>query len=353
MLKPFAPALMCLMALTPGIALAEPLPVRIVSAQPVSGSHEVVLTGTLQAVESYGAAFRDSGRLLAVLLRKGDRVAQGDALARIDPTQAEAAARAAQAALAGAEARLREARQARDRAQGLRQRGAGTQADLDSATGALIAAEAVRDQAAAALAKARSTLDDTVLRAPSAGIVTARSAEPGQVVNAGQAVLTIAADGGAEAVFNAPDGVDLEAFLGRPVRLSLIDQPDIALQAQLTEVSPVVDQATGSVAVKARLTGDLPEGVAFGSPVIGRADMARPEGIALPWTALAAKGGAPAVWIVDPAQMTVALAPVTVAEYGVDTVLVSDGVAPGAQVVADGAHLLFPGRSVIARGVSQ
>ena len=100
-----------------------------------------------------------------------------------------------------------------------------------------------------------------------------------------------------------------------------------------------------------RRHGSLEEGPR--GPVIGRADMARPEGIALPWTALAAKGGAPAVWIVDPAQMTVALAPVTVAEYGVDTVLVSDGVAPGAQVVADGAHLLFPGRSVIARGVSQ
>ena len=54
-------------------------------------------------------------------------------------------------------------------------------------------------------------------------------------------------------MFNAPDGVDLGAFLGRPVRLSLIDQPDIVLQGQLTEVSPVVDQATGE-AIASSLT---------------------------------------------------------------------------------------------------
>lgn len=349
MQRPLFFALLWLPVLMPLSALADSLPVRIVTAEPVAASREVVMTGTLQAVETYGAAFRDSGRLLAVLPRQGDRVAQGDELARIDAAQADAAARAAQAALSGAEARLQEAQQARDRAQGLLQRGAGTRADVDAATEALLAAGSARDQAAAALAKARSTQRDTVLRAPRAGIVTARSAEPGQVVSAGQAVVTIAADGGTEAVFNAPDGVDLEAFLGRPVRLSLIDQPEITLQAELTEVSPVVNTETGSVTVKARVTGDVPPGVAFGSPLIGRADMAKPEGISLPWTALAALAGKPAVWVVDPASMTVALRPVAVSEYGADSFLVADGIETGVQIVADGAHLLYPGRAVTAQ----
>lgn len=327
-------------------ASADPLPVHVVTAEMSVPLTEVALTGTLQAIEAFPVSFPQGGRVISVAVRDGDRVEAGQELARVDPTQADAALRAATASLNGADAALREAQQASDRAAELLSRGAGTRADVDTATKTLLAAQASRDQADAQLSKARTAQGNTVLTAPRAGTITARVAEPGQVVNPGQKVVSMAADAGLEAVFNAPDGVNLEAFLGDKVALIPVDQPDLTLDGTITEVSPLVDPNTGSVVLKARVDSAVPEGVVFGTPVIGRLTIPQVPGITLPWAALTALAGAPAVWTVEPATMTVSQVPVIVSAYGGDTVRLSGGIAPGTMVVTDGSQLLFPGRDV-------
>jgi multidrug efflux pump subunit AcrA (membrane-fusion protein) len=147
-------------------------------------------------------------------------------------------------------------------------------------------------------------------------------------------------------VFNAPDGVNLEAFLGDKVTLTPVDQPDLSLSGTITEVSPLVDANTGSVILKARVDSAVPEGVVFGTPVIGRLTLPQVPAIILPWTALTSLASGPAVWTVEPAAMTVAQVPVTVSAYGGDTVQLSGGIAPGTMVVTDGSQLLYPGRVV-------
>ncbi len=327
-------------------ALAEPLSVRTVTARLTSLPSEVALSGTLQAVNAFPVAFPQGGRVISVAVQEGDAVTAGQELARVDPTQTDAALRAAVANLDGADAALREAQQASDRAAGLLKSGAGTRADVDTATKTLFAAQASHDQAAAQLAKARMVQDNTVLRAPSAGTITTRWAEPGDVANPGQKVLTIAANGGLEAVFNAPDGVNLEAFLGSPVTLTPIDSADLTLLGTISEVSPLVDARTGAVVVKAMLRAGAPAGVVFGTAVVGRLKLLHPRAITLPWAALSSLAGRPAVWIVNAATLRVAQVPVTVSDYSSDTITLSEGVQAGDIVVVEGSQLLFPGRSV-------
>jgi hypothetical protein len=333
-------------------ACAETLSVDVVTASVISIPTEVALTGVLQAVNAFPVAFAQGGRLISVQVQEGAAVVAGQELARVDPTQADAALRAALANLQGADAGLRAAEQANDRAQGLLKQGAGTRADLDNATKTLIAAQATHDQATAQAAKARTAQDNTVLRAPRDGTVTARLADPGDVANPGQKILTMAATGGLEGVFNAPDGVDLEAFLGSPVTMTPIDHPDLTLNAKITEVSPLVDAHTGAVVVKAKLDAGAPAGVVFGTAVVGRLQVPQPAAITLPWTALTSLDGKPAVWTVDPSALTVTQVPVSVSAYGGDVIVVSGGVQAGEIVVTDGSQLLYPGRhvAIIAKG---
>jgi RND family efflux transporter MFP subunit len=332
-----------------GPALSETaLPVEIVKAAKADQQQEVVLAGLLQAEQSFQASFPDGGRILNVTVRQGDQVEKGAILAQIDPTQAAAEQRAAQAELDGAEAALLQATLANDRTQGLLDRGTGTRAEVDATVEALISARSARDRAAAQLAKAQSRLNDTTLRASSAGTVIRRSAEPGSVVGPGQEVIAIAAAGGLDAVFNVADGFDLEAFLGDAVSVTLIDAPDLTLNATLTEVSPLVDPITGTVQVKARITGAKPANVPFGAPIVGRIAFPAPGAVTLPWTALTATAAGPAVWTVDPASMTVTLTPVEVDSYASYTVRLRAGVSADTLVVAAGSQLLFPGRSVVA-----
>jgi len=159
--------------------------------------------------------------------------------------------------------------------------------------------------------------------------------------------------GGMEAVFNAPVGADLEAFLGKTLTLSPVDTPDAVLHALLSQISPMVDATTGAVRVKAKVTEAVPDGVVIGSSVIGRLDMSYGTAITLPWTALTEAAGQPAVWVVDRATMAVHQVPVTVAAYGADTVRLASGLEPGSLVVTDGAQLLFPGRVVVDAGGTQ
>jgi len=131
------------------------------------------------------------------------------------------------------------------------------------------------------------------------------------------------------------------------VTLTPMDQPDLTLTGTITEVSPLVDAQTGSVVVKAKLDAKAPEGLVFGTAVVGRLNVPHPAAISLPWSALSAQAGRPAVWKVDPVALTVAQVPVTVSAYGGDTVMLSGGVQAGDVIVTEGSHLLFPGRSVI------
>lgn len=329
------------------------LPVEIVTATATSKSANYQLAGTIEAPDTVNAAFRDGGRVISVAVSAGDSVARGDALARVDTSQAAAARDSAAAALSGAEAALTEARTSQARMQARLQGGVATRAELDSANQGLAAAQAARDQAQAALAKAQRAVDDTVLRAPQDAIVTARHLEVGQVVGPGQGVLTLASRDRRVGVFYAPDTVDVDAFIGKTIRLRLIDKPEIRLSARLSEVSPLVDARTGTVRVRAEIADPPRDRPLLGVPVLAELDYSPPPAIHLPWDALTATADGPAVWTVDAATMRARLTPITVAGYGAADIAVAGGLSEGALVVGAGSQLLYPGRLVTAAGGAQ
>lgn len=340
----------CVALVAFSVSAETSLPVEILTVKGEPQVNQYSLTGTIEAKESFPAAFRDGGRLLSVSAHTGDNVSAGQELARVDPTQALAAQAAARASLQGAEAALTQATQAHDRAAGLLARGSATQSDVDSATEALISARAARDQAAAQLSKAETAVNDTVLRATAPSIVTERLAEPGQVVGPGQTVVWLAGQEGREAVFYVPDGADLDGLVGMPVDLSLLDAPDVPLQAELTEISPLVDSATSTTKVKATVTSSAGAPL-IGAPVVAHVSFAGPPAIRVPWTSLTSTSEGAAVWTVDSATMTVQLAPVVVRDYKVDGVVIDQGLSDGQMVVGAGSQMLYPGRPVIAAEV--
>lgn len=173
---------------------------------------------------------------------------QGAEIARVDPTQAEAALQAAEAQASGAEA-PDPALSAQARVSVQLAQGVATRSDLDAADQQLLRARSARDQALTQVAKARRAVEDTVLRAQSD--VIASPARPNPARSSAPADRrTLAADARRVAVFYAPDSVDLSAFLGEKVALTTLEG-DLTLQAKISEVSPVVDAATGTVRVKA------------------------------------------------------------------------------------------------------
>lgn len=329
----------------PSWAQDDGLRVELVRAEERPVLLDLQLSGSIVAADSVHLSFRQAGRVIRVLVDEGDRISQGQELARLDSVQQDQALRVAEAGLAAARANLAQARQASERAGALLARGVGTRAARDDALQRLSEAEGAARRAESALEQARRAVRETVLRAPQDAVVTAREMAPGQIVGAAQVVLTIAALDGLEAVFDAPDHPRLDSAMGSPVRLDTIDIARPEMQGTVSEISPLVDPASGTVAMRIRIDDVASDTTLLGAAVRGRVPLAAGSGIAVPWTAVMRDGDGPAVWRVD-ADGRVSLVPVTIGQFANDVVYLSGGVRAGDTVVGAGSQLLYPGRLV-------
>ena len=95
-----------------------------------------------------------------------------------------------------------------------------------------------------------------------------------------------------------------------------------------------------------------PPAMFLGATVKGRMELESTPGIALPASALTRIEGQPAVWLVDPKTMTVALHNVQIERFDPATVLVSHGLDGGEIVVTAGVQVLHPGQKVRLLGAS-
>ena len=288
--------------------------VRTEIVQPRNGQASLTLTGEVQARFRADLSFRVSGRVLARPVDVGAHVNAGDVLARLDPAEQQAELAATAAGVAAAESELRVAHATFDRQAQLMSSGFTTRGAYDRAQQNLQGAESTLELAKAQLGTARESLDDTELRAPAAGVITARSLEAGEVVQAAQTVFTLAQDGERDAVFDVPESMFFgEVERGR-VLLSLVSDPDVTAAGYLREISPVVDRKSYTVRAKVAIQNP-PAAITLGSAIAGVARTKPTAEIALPWTALMAVGSTPAVWIVDPTTKTASLKPVTIGAY--------------------------------------
>jgi membrane fusion protein, multidrug efflux system len=317
--------------------------------QPQDGQASLTLTGEVQARFRAELSFRASGRVLARLADVGAHVNAGDLLARLDPAEQQADFDAATAGMAAAEAQLRVAQATFERQSNLLSSGFTTRVAYDQAQEQLRTAQSALESAKAELGRTREALGDTELHAGAAGVITARSLEVGQVVQATQSVFTLAQDGERDAVFDAPESMFLGDVESGRVSLALVSGPDVTAAGYVREISPAVDPKSSTVRVKVAIQNP-PPAMTLGSAIAGTAGTKTATEITVPWTALMATGSKPAVWIVDPKTKTASLKPVTIGAYEAASVLIKEGLEAGDRVVVDGGKLLSSGQPVTYGG---
>lgn len=305
----------------------------------------VSLTGEIQARVQTNLSFRVSGRVSERLVDVGSHVTADQVLARLEPREQDADLEAANAAVTAAEAQLSQASAAFDRQKSLLGRGYTTRPTYDQAEAALRTAEGSLTSAKAQAETAKEAVSYTVLRAGAPGIITARDIEVGQVAQAAQTAFTLAEDGPRDAVFQVYESIFSYKGSGPAIEVRLVSDPSVKTIGKVREIAPTVDPRSGTVRVKVAIE-KLPPEMTLGSAVTGVGRAAPQKAIVIPWSALTATGGAPAVWIVDPASKTVSLRPVEVQNYESGSVVVASGLEPGDLIVTDGGKLLRPEQQV-------
>jgi RND family efflux transporter MFP subunit len=316
--------------------------VAVAAQQPLV--REGSITGEIRARLQTDLSFRVGGKLVERLVEVGDHVRAGQLLARIDAEEQKAELEVAKANLEAAEAQQTQAQLAFNRQQNLFKSQVTTRASLDQAQEALLTAQGSVKSAQAQYANAQDALSYTDLQASADGLITARNAEVGQVAQAAEAIFTLAHDGPRDAVFDVVETL----FLGNPVEptavVSLLADPTRSVVAKVREVSPTIDPSTGTIKVKAALEGDPP--MPLGSPVAGAFKYKPRTVVQLPWSAMASKGGEPAVWVVDPQTSKVSLKMIRAGDYETGSFVAESGLAEGDLVVTEGVKFLRPGEIV-------
>jgi membrane fusion protein (multidrug efflux system) len=334
-----------------------PVEVGVVDVEPRSLPLELEYPAQLRGVREVEVRARVSGILLERSYDEGERVEAGEVLFRIDADPFRAEVARARAAVAVEEASFAQARRERDRILPLYERQVASLRDRDSALTAFESAEAAVAAARAALRTAELNLSYTEVRAPIAGLTSREVRSEGSLVTAGSdsSLLTYIVQ--ADRLYVDLSVADTDADLVRAalaggnagyVGISITDAQGkpIGAMGEIEFVSPRVDDATGTVAIRAVL--DNPGGV-----VPGRIVRAHIEGITIenalviPKRAVMHGAQGAYVWTVD-ASGQVTPTPIVVGALAGNDVAVTSGLTRGARVVVDGTLKVFPGVPVNA-----
>jgi RND family efflux transporter MFP subunit len=328
-------------AVAPPVANIPEVTVIVPGQAPVA--QIVTATGSIAARRDAAVGVQgEGGRVTSVLVDPGQRVSKGQVLARIDNAvqtqtslQLAAALRSAQADANLAEANLQ-------RAKPLVGRGFISKADIDQRT-------ATRDGAVARVAVAQAQLNENNarierlnIRAPSNGLVLARSVEVGQVVSPGTVLFRVAED----------SVLEMRAQVAEQDMAQLrVDMPAVVIPVGSTQeyrgrlwlLDPVID--VGSRQGIARIALPYSPGLRVGAFAKARIVAGETSKPLLPQSAVQADDKGSYVLIVG-ADNKVARQSVTIGSVGDQGVGIASGLSGNERVVASAAAFLRPGEKI-------
>jgi RND family efflux transporter MFP subunit len=324
-------------------------PLRSVKVITVAGSAlnvEGVYSAEVRARVESRLGFQVGGKLIQRPVELGQRVSAGQLLAQIDARDYQLAAQAAAAQLSAAQSQRDLAAAEFKRFEALKAQNFISGAELERRETALKAAEATLNQAKSQAQVQSNQASYASLSASHAGVVTAVDGEVGQVVSAGQPIVRLAHDGPRDAVFAVSEQLAMGLKLGQAMQATLQSTGQI-LKGTVRELAASADPVTRTYQVKAALPAAA--GLPLGATVTVQ-PKAQPTAssavIKLPLTALRQEGGGSAVWLLDPASMTVSSRAVQIGAAEGNEVVVTSGLSTGMQVVVTGVHVLAPGQKV-------
>ncbi|MCT9000158.1 efflux RND transporter periplasmic adaptor subunit [Chelativorans intermedius] len=317
------------------------LTVTVVSVEPRSVETSVLATGTVVAWEDLPVSTEIAGLAITeVPVEEGDRVEEGQLLARLNDIQLRTQIEQQKASIAEAEATLEAARAELRRGQELAARNAISRQDLEARATAAKTAEARLGVARAGLSRLEAQRAQTRILAPADGYILEESAVIGQVVQTGAPLFRIVREGRLEVEAKVPEGDLFDIASGQPVRVT--DPAGRAIEARVRTIAPLVDPRTrlGTVHVA------LPPDTGLKPGMFARVEIATDQAVALavPQKAVIWRNGRNAVFTVQ--EGTASLRPV---ETGIESdgwIEIGEGLAPGDRVAVAGAAFLKDGDRV-------
>jgi RND family efflux transporter MFP subunit len=370
-----AAALIAAAAVVWRVTRPKPLVVRTAVAREVAGTgaDRTVLnaSGYVTARREATVSSKVTGKVIEIGIEEGFSVKQGQVLARLDDTNVQAGLRLAQAqlhaagtALVETRVRVKEAEQDLQRQGSLRKSNVAAEADFDRAEAAANAwrARLVQQQSERVVAESnvaiwQQQVEDTIIRAPFAGIVTSKNAQPGEMISPMSSggftrtgICTIVDMESLEIEIDVNESYINRVSAGQPVEASLDAYPDWKIPCKVIAIIPTADRQKSTVKVRVgfdrldpRILPQMAVKVAFRGTVAPAAAAVH-RSVIIPKTAVRHQDGRDTVYLILNGRAE--RRAVTVASANDNEVIVSAGVTGGDRVVVEAPMELADGSLV-------
>lgn len=353
-----------------------PIEVKTVIAREVGGGgapDRTVLnaSGYVTARREATVSSKVTGKVTEVLVEEGMKVQEGQVLARLDDTNIKASLALAQAQLKSARAaleetrvRIKEADLNLRRISALASNNISAQAELEhaEADAASLKARLIQQEADVSVAEStiqtwQQQLDDTIIRAPFAGIVTSKNAQPGEMISPISAgggftrtgICTIVDMASLEIEIDVNESYIQRVAAGQPVEATLDAYPEWKIPCKVIAIIPTADRQKSTVKVRVgfdklepRILPEMGVKVAFREAASGKP--ATERSVAVPKSAVQQLGGRDVVLVVSNGKAE--RRAVAVSNSGGEEVAITAGVNAGEKVIVDCPKGLVDGMAV-------
>ncbi len=340
-----------------------------------SGASVLDATGYVTARRQATVSAKITGKVRTLLIEEGQRVAEGEVLATLDDaeTRADVALRraqveAARAGLAEIQSALANAEREFERQRELEAQKLTSVSALDAARTQAEAMRARLDSQKSevkvteeALQASRVQLDNTIVRAPFAGVVTVKAAQPGEMISPISAgggsirtgIGTIVDMDSLEIQVDVSESYINRVQAGQPVEAVLNAYPDWRIPAEVIAIVPTADRSKATVKVRIalkakdpRIVPEMGVRVAFLEEKTAAAGGAPPppRGVLVPPAAIRQDAGADVIYVVSEGRAL--RRAVTLGGALGDARQVQEGVSAGESVIVDAPPSLKDGDAV-------
>lgn len=322
------------------IQTPKPPLVKVQQVKFSNSATEENYSGVVRGRYETNLAFQVGGKIISRNVQAGSFVRAGEVLMKIDPKDIIEQTRSTNAQVESTLAQLQLARANFERSNALFKENAIAAAVLDQYKAQLDAAQAAYNAAVAQSRQSLNALDYTTLTANADGVISNISAEVGQVVAAGQNVLTLVQTNEFEVVVNIPENKISNVQIGQRVFINFWAVND-EVTGTVREIAPMADAASRTFTVKISLpqVKNIQLGMTANVSMLEKSANA----IILPLSAIYQTGDAAQVWLVEGGK--VSLKPVQITAFDNNNVQVS-GLNVGDTVVIAGVQKLRAGQEV-------
>ncbi|WP_103072189.1 efflux RND transporter periplasmic adaptor subunit [Aquimarina sediminis] len=310
-------------------------------------------SGTAKAGDEIELSFRSNGIITKLDIKVGQKVSQGDLIAKLDNVQANLAYEQSISALNSAQSAMNTAKSSLNRMKSLYEKGSNSLSDYESAKNAYQNALDQYESAKRNKSIQQSQISYGYIKAPKDGVIAAKNSQLNENVSAGQVIAVLNAGDQTNIIVGLPENVINKVHLGMHPKISFSALTDQTFKGSVIEISPIVDEGSATYPVKVDIldvTEDIKPGMTANVTFdFGEVETTTETALVVPVKSVGEDGDGNFVFLIESKDESIGIVKkqrIEIGELTTGGFKIKSGLVEGQKIATAGLQTLLDGQKV-------